>query len=122
MKKLEICICFLLATATCLPRLGARVGSQVGLNLGAKIAQASRVGKLGQLTLKSTLGALSLTASMALFDALQSAMEQKGNSLGLQWLAREKSEYLADTDPIWKRPSAVGGCFVMIFIIVTNLI
>ena len=61
---------------------------------GKSVAQASKAGHLGKMSLKSTLSVLSMAGAMALFSSIDSALAPD-DLLGHQWLASKKAEYLA---------------------------
>ena len=58
---------------------------------GMRVNKAGRVGKLGEISLKSTLSALSMAGSLALFSAIKSAL-QLDDVIGHQWLKQQKEE------------------------------
>ena len=53
-----------------------------------KIVSAKKMGKLGDMSLKSTLSVLSMAGAMALFASIEQAL-QPGDTEGLQWVKRE---------------------------------
>ena len=89
---------------------------------GKSVAQASKAGRLGKMSLKSTLSVLSMAGAMVLFSSIDSALAPD-DLLGRQWLASEKAEYLAEMakrEPSWYSHSwTISGsiiCFTIMFV------
>ena len=89
---------------------------------GKSVAQASKAGRLGKMSLKSTLSILSMAGAMALFSSIDSALAPD-DLLGCQWLASEKADYLAEMakcEPSWySKPWTISGsiiCFAIMFV------
>ena len=92
-----------------------------GRGLGARIASASKAGKIGEMSLKSSLSVLSMAGAMALFLSIESAL-QPDDIAGHKWIEAECAKYLdevARKEPGWfRKPWTISGsiiCFLIIF-------
>ena len=57
----------------------------------SKVLKAGKLGKLGEMSLKSTLGALSMVGSLVLFSAIEASIEPD-NVIGHKWLKAQKQQ------------------------------
>ena len=73
---------------------------------------------MGEISLKSTLGALSMVGSLALISAIEAAL-QPNNVVGHQWLQQQKEEYIYQMRPMHKKPGVIAGAIIM-FLILTG--
>ena len=83
---------------------------------GTRVNKAGRVGKLGEISLKSTLGVLSMAGSLALFSAIESAL-QPDDIVGHQWLQAQKEEWQYEMWPFYHKPFAIAGVIIMLMIL-----
>ena len=83
---------------------------------GAKVGQASKAGRLREVSLKSTLSVLTMAGSLALFSTIENALAPD-DTVGRAWLENEKAEYLETMCPWFKKPFTLAGIIVMVLII-----
>ena len=75
-----------------------------GSSWANKIANSKKLGRFGDMSLKSTLSVLSMAGAMALFASIESSLLQNGDTEGLEWLKKEKEAYLNEIslmEPGW---------------------
>ena len=61
----------------------------------SKLASAKNTGKLGEMSLKSSLSVLSMAGAMALFSSIEAAL-QPDDIAGHKWLEAEHAKYLEE--------------------------
>ena len=86
----------------------------------SKIAKSKKLGRLGDLSLKSTLSILSMSAAMVLFSQIEQSLQYNGDVEGLEWLKREKQSYfnnLSIMDPWMSKPWTISGSIICILIL-----
>ena len=85
---------------------------------GKSITWASKAGKLGELSLKSTLSMLTMAGVMALFTSIETALAPD-DLVGKQWIAAQKAEYLKEMGELnWYRKLwTILGAIICLMII-----
>ena len=105
--------------------LGSRSGfGSPGIGIGNswsnKITKSKQLGKLGDLSLKSTLSMLSMSAAMVLFSQIEQALQYNGDVEGLEWLKGKKQSYLNDLsvmDPLMAMHWTISGSIICVLIL-----
>ena len=103
--------------------LGSRSGfgsPGIGNSWSSKITKSKQLGKLGDLSLKSTLSVLSMSTAMVLFSQIEQALQYNGDVEGLELLKGQKQSYLNDLsvmDPLMARPWTISGSIICVLIL-----
>ena len=82
----------------------------------SKVLKAGKLGKLGEMSLKSTLGALSMVGSLVLFSAIEASIEPD-DMIGHEWLKAQKQQWQEDQRPFYRKPFTIGGTGVILMIL-----